>query len=61
MLLLVSILSTLVIGVLGYRSGTETLETQLFSRLNSLRQTRAAQLDSYFSGFRNWCYRTAKT
>lgn len=52
MLLLVSILSTLVIGYQGYRSGTETLESQLFSRLTSLRQTRATQLEAYLETFR---------
>jgi class 3 adenylate cyclase len=43
MLLGVSIVSTLVVGVLGYRTGTQALEESAFDRLTQVRESRARE------------------
>ncbi len=52
-LLLVSILSTLVVGYLGYRSGSDALRKSAFQRLTAERESRAQQIEVYERNERN--------
>lgn len=49
MLLLVSTLSALVIGYLGYRSATESLRRAAFDRMTAFKEARKQQLETYFA------------
>jgi len=53
MLLLVSVLSTLTVGYLGYRSGSDALRRSVFERLNALRQSRKGHIERYFTALGN--------
>ncbi len=48
MMLVVSVLSVLIAGVLGYVSGTTSLRTAEFQRLVQLRESRDRQISSYY-------------
>ena len=52
-LLLISLLSILVIGFLGWRNNRATLTEQVFSRMLAIRRTKAEQLEAYFHTMRN--------
>lgn len=52
-LLIVSILSTLIVGYLGYRSGSDALRKAAFQRLTAQREARARELEVYERNERN--------
>lgn len=52
MLLGVSVLSTLVIGTIGFVSGRQSLEDAAFRQLTSLRELRAGEVQRTFDGMR---------
>jgi class 3 adenylate cyclase len=54
MMLLVSIISILVVGYLGYRTGYDAMTTQVFDRLDGLRQQRSKSLEDYFADRRDF-------
>lgn len=49
MLLVVSVLSTVVIGVIGVLNGRDSLRSAVFDQLQSLRETRAGEIERTFS------------
>ena len=53
MLLLTSILSSVVVGWLGYRSGTHALRDEAFERLTEIRQERTRALQRYIADERS--------
>lgn len=53
MLLGVSLLSALVVGVIGYRSGTASLRDSVEERLIEVRQSKTRELDAYFDNLQN--------
>lgn len=53
MLLGVSILSALVAGVIGYRSGTESLREAVFDRLTAARESRAREVTQVLTNMTN--------
>ena len=52
MLLVVSILSALVAGYFGYRSGSEALEDAAYDQLTAVRDARTREINSFFTGLR---------
>ena len=52
-LLLISILSVLVIGYLGWRTNRDTVTKLVFDQLTAVRHTKATQLEAYFHDMRN--------
>ena len=50
MLLVVSVLSVLVAGVLGYVSGTDSLREAEYQRLTQLRESRHREISNYYEG-----------
>ena len=52
-LLLVSVVSVLVAGSIGYVSGTESLRSAEFKRMTQLRESRAREITNYFGTVRN--------
>ena len=52
MLLAVSVLSAVVVGFIGYRSGTESLRQAAFERLTEVRESRTAAITSLFTRIR---------
>ena len=48
MLLIVSVLSVLVAGFIGYRSGTDSLRDAEFRRLTQLRESRAREITAFY-------------
>lgn len=53
LLLLTSILSILIIAVLGYRSARDALNEAAYSQLNTLRSAKSQQVNSYFTNISN--------
>lgn len=53
MLLLTSVLSALVVGFIGYRSGRDALRASALQRLQNVRESRAVEVESYFSQLRD--------
>jgi len=53
MLLVVSILSALTAGLIGYRNGTNTLRAAAFERLTVLRESRAREITTLFTTLEN--------
>ena len=47
-LLIVSVVSVLVAGTIGYISGTESLRSAEFKRMTQLRESRAREITNYF-------------
>ncbi len=52
MLLVVNILSTSVIGGLGFQFGTRAIEQKVYDQLTSVRTARASSLEQYFANLR---------
>lgn len=52
-LLIVSILSTLIVGFLGYRSGSDALRESAEDKLTTLRESRHREIESLERGFRD--------
>ena len=52
MLLLVSIASSVVVGLIGYVNGTDSLRSAAFDRLTEVRNARAVQIQSLFGSIR---------
>ena len=48
MLIVVTVTSSAVIGLLGWRNGRDALNTTIFNQLNSIRSSKAFQVESYF-------------
>ncbi len=48
MLLVTSILSALVVGFVGYRSGQDSLENAAFNQMTHVRESRSREITSYF-------------
>ena len=61
MLLVVSIGSNLVVGVIGYINGTESLRQAAFDRLTEVRDSRAREITSLFTESRTRCSSPAGT
>lgn len=53
MLLLTSVLSAAVVGVIGYQSGRSSLRASVFDRLTEIRGSQARQLEAQFSDLKN--------
>ena len=49
MLLSVSVISVLITGAIGYRSGTDSLRQAEFDRLTQLRESRAREITAFFT------------
>ncbi|MGC5172926.1 adenylate/guanylate cyclase domain-containing protein [Microbacterium sp. DT81.1] len=53
MLLFVSVLSSIVVGVIGYINGTEALRAIAYERLVEIRENRAREVDELFTSIEN--------
>lgn len=47
-LLVISVVSVLTAGLIGYKSGTESLRSAEFNRMTQLRESRAREITSYY-------------
>jgi len=53
MLLIVSVLSVLIAGLIGYTSGTESLREAEYQRLTQLRESRAREITAFYRSITN--------
>ena len=53
MLLVTSICSALVVGIVGYQSGKESLQNAAFNQLTQVRESRTREITSYFDQLKN--------
>src|SRR6478672_1910328 len=53
MLLVTSICSALVVGIVGYQSGKNSLQDAAFNQLTQVRESRAREINSFFDQLKN--------